>query len=155
MNWKCQYSIAIDIRLHSFPQQYQATHAASGKYESENITKFLHNDLYTYISLWLLLHRWRFLNGSWQKGSTSEDNAEHRHVFVHFSSLAPGSHWMQEPVSFAKLKLSNRENGSSKVRLCVCMCVQHLMNYMLTIDPTQLPSQVSTLHSPHWDELRS
>jgi hypothetical protein len=62
-------------------------------------------------------HRWRFLNGNWQKGSTCEDNADLRHVFVHFASVAPGSQWMQEPVSFAKLKLSNRENGTSKIKL--------------------------------------
>ena len=65
----------------------------------------------------LYLCSWRFLNGSWQKGSSSEDNADHRHVFVHFTSLAPGSQWMQEPLSFAKLKLSNRENGSQKVSI--------------------------------------
>lgn len=63
------------------------------------------------------IRSWRFLNGSWQKGSSSEDNADQRHVFVHFTSPAPGSQWMQEPVSFAKLKLSNRENGSQKVSI--------------------------------------
>ena len=61
------------------------------------------------------LNSWRFLNGSWQKGSSSEDNAEQRHMFVHFSSIAAGSQRMKEPVSFAKLKLSNKENGASKV----------------------------------------
>jgi hypothetical protein len=113
---------------------------------------------------------WRFLNGNWQKGSTCEDNADLRHVFVHFASVAPGSQWMQEPVSFAKLKLSNRENGTSKVRknlpgkwmieefifpvfIIILRCFEKLHGDVFScLDQAQLAAQVPAIHSRDQDK---
>ena len=61
-------------------------------------------------------HRWRFLNGEWQASSTIADPPEQQPgLYVHPSSPASGLQWMKDPVSFAKLKLSNKENGNGKV----------------------------------------
>lgn len=63
-------------------------------------------------------HRWRFLNGEWQAGSNITDPSDHEQqhcIYVHHSSPASGLQWMTDPVSFAKLKLSNKENGNGKV----------------------------------------
>lgn len=122
--------------------------------------------------------RWRFLNGNWQKGSSCDDDAEMRHAFVHFASIAPGSQWMQDPVSFAKLKLSNRENNTSKVSqpietryysnskkaesdafsLLFDHSIPHFVLECFTfcihnyLDQTQLSPQVSTSHTHCQDE---
>ena len=65
-------------------------------------------------------HRWRFLNGRWQPGSKATELPEQRCVYVHPASPSGGTQWMQESATFAKLKLSNKENGSGKVEVVQC-----------------------------------
>ena len=61
-------------------------------------------------------HRWRFLNGEWQaSGNSCSDSPTQRTVYIHPSSSLTGHQWMKEKVTFSKLKLSNKEDGRSKV----------------------------------------
>ena len=68
----------------------------------------------------LQAHRWRFVNGQWTAGSSSSSGASEatvdgRYAHVHPSSPATGEKWMRDCVTFAKLKISNKENGNRKV----------------------------------------
>ena len=60
-------------------------------------------------------HRWRFVNGEWHPGNAIVDPPDQRCVYIHPKSPATGALWMQEIAAFSKLKLSNKENGNSKV----------------------------------------
>lgn len=60
-------------------------------------------------------HRWRFINGEWHPGTAVADPPDQQHMYIHPKSPASGIQWMQEPVTFSKLKISNKENGNNKV----------------------------------------
>jgi len=61
--------------------------------------------------------RWKYVNGEW----TSCGKTQHHHqecqasVYVHPDSPNFGAHWMKEPISFGKVKLSNKLNGADQV----------------------------------------
>ena len=73
----------------------------------------------------LQAHRWRFVNGEWTAGSSSSSSSSSSsgaseatvdgYAHVHPSSPATGEKWMRDCVTFAKLKISNKENGNRKV----------------------------------------
>lgn len=60
-------------------------------------------------------HRWKYVNGEWVPGGKAEVPPSNP-IYIHPESPNFGAHWMREPVSFAKVKLTNKTNGSGQVR---------------------------------------
>ncbi|KAF4520498.1 hypothetical protein B566_EDAN004749 [Ephemera danica] len=61
-------------------------------------------------------HRWKYVNGEWVPGGKAEV-APANPIYVHPESPNFGAHWMREPVSFAKVKLTNKTNGNGQIML--------------------------------------
>ncbi|KAJ7987426.1 hypothetical protein DPEC_G00326360 [Dallia pectoralis] len=61
-------------------------------------------------------HRWKYVNGEWVPGGKPEPQAPSC-VYVHPDSPNYGAHWMKDPVSFSKVKLTNKLNGGGQVML--------------------------------------
>ncbi|XP_033336077.2 T-domain transcriptional activator brachyenteron isoform X1 [Megalopta genalis] len=61
-------------------------------------------------------HRWKYVNGEWVPGGKAEV-APPNPIYIHPESPNFGSHWMKEAVSFAKVKLTNKSNGSGQIML--------------------------------------
>ncbi|KAL0266499.1 UNVERIFIED_CONTAM: hypothetical protein PYX00_009016 [Menopon gallinae] len=61
-------------------------------------------------------HRWKYVNGEWVPGGKAEA-APPNPIYIHPESPNFGGHWMKEPVSFAKVKLTNKTNGSGQIML--------------------------------------
>lgn len=62
-------------------------------------------------------HRWKYVNGEWVPGGKPEPQAPSC-VYIHPDSPNFGAHWMKAPVSFSKVKLTNKLNGGGQVRQC-------------------------------------
>ncbi|VDI48812.1 brachyury protein, partial [Mytilus galloprovincialis] len=61
-------------------------------------------------------HRWKYINGDWVAGGKAEPAAPNC-VYIHPDSPNFGAHWMKEPVSFSKVKLTNKLNGGGQIML--------------------------------------
>ncbi|XP_050309786.1 T-related protein isoform X2 [Anthonomus grandis grandis] len=61
-------------------------------------------------------HRWKYVNGEWVPGGKAEVPPSNP-VYVHPESPNFGAHWMKEPISFAKVKLTNKTNGNGQIML--------------------------------------
>ena len=61
-------------------------------------------------------HRWKYVNGEWVPGGKAEAPPTNP-IYVHPESPNFGAHWMKEPISFAKVKLTNKSNGSGQIML--------------------------------------
>ncbi|KAL3883908.1 hypothetical protein ACJMK2_030153 [Sinanodonta woodiana] len=61
-------------------------------------------------------HRWKYVNGDWVAGGKAEP-AVPNCVYVHPDSPNFGAHWMKEPISFSKVKLTNKLNGGGQIML--------------------------------------
>ena len=68
--------------------------------------------------------RWKYVNGEWSScGKTQHHHHYHSSassqpaasVYVHPDSPNFGAHWMKDPVSFGKVKLSNKLSGRDQV----------------------------------------
>jgi brachyury protein len=57
-------------------------------------------------------HRWKYVNGDWVAGGKAEP-AVPNCVYIHPDSPNFGAHWMKEPVSFSKVKLTNKMNAGA------------------------------------------
>lgn len=55
--------------------------------------------------------RWKFLNGRWASASRAEPPPR-QGLFVHPDSPNFGAHWTKAPVSFSKVKLTNKPTSS-------------------------------------------
>uniref|UniRef100_A0A8D2P4N3 T-box transcription factor T n=1 Tax=Zosterops lateralis melanops TaxID=1220523 RepID=A0A8D2P4N3_ZOSLA len=62
-----------------------------------------------------LLPRW-YVNGEWVPGGKPEPQAPSC-VYIHPDSPNFGAHWMKAPVSFSKVKLTNKLNGGGQIML--------------------------------------
>lgn len=60
-------------------------------------------------------HRWKYVNGEWVPGGKPEPQTPSC-VYIHPDSPNFGAHWMKAPVSFSKVKLTNKLNGGGQVR---------------------------------------
>lgn len=60
-------------------------------------------------------HRWKYVNGEWVPGGKPEPQTPSC-VYIHPDSPNFGAHWMKAPVSFNKVKLTNKLNGGGQVR---------------------------------------
>ncbi|VVC99432.1 unnamed protein product, partial [Leptidea sinapis] len=56
-------------------------------------------------------HRWKYVPGG--KAEVPPSNA----IYIHPESPNFGAHWMKEPISFAKVKLTNKTNGNGQIML--------------------------------------
>ncbi|CAB3370688.1 Hypothetical predicted protein [Cloeon dipterum] len=61
-------------------------------------------------------HRWKYVNGEWVPGGKAEVPPSNP-IYIHPESPNFGAHWTREPVSFAKVKLTNKTNGSGQIML--------------------------------------
>ncbi|KAK7604553.1 hypothetical protein V9T40_005739 [Parthenolecanium corni] len=61
-------------------------------------------------------HRWKYVNGDWVPGGKAELPPQYP-VYMHPESPNFGEHWMKESVSFAKVKLNNKQTGNGQVML--------------------------------------
>ncbi|KAJ4436819.1 hypothetical protein ANN_16951 [Periplaneta americana] len=61
-------------------------------------------------------HRWKYVNGEWVPGGKAEVPPPNP-IYMHPESPNFGAHWMKEPVSFAKVKLTNKTNGNGQIML--------------------------------------
>uniref|UniRef100_A0A8C9AXG2 T-box transcription factor T n=1 Tax=Prolemur simus TaxID=1328070 RepID=A0A8C9AXG2_PROSS len=61
-------------------------------------------------------HRWKYVNGEWVPGGKPEPQAPSC-VYIHPDSPNFGAHWMKAPVSFSKVKLTNKLNGGGQIML--------------------------------------
>ncbi|XP_010837891.1 PREDICTED: brachyury protein isoform X2 [Bison bison bison] len=61
-------------------------------------------------------HRWEYVNGEWVPGGKPEPQAPSC-VYIHPDSPNFGAHWMKAPVSFSKVKLTNKLNGGGQIML--------------------------------------
>ena len=59
-------------------------------------------------------HRWKYVNGEWVAGGKPEP-ATTSTVYIHPDSPNFGTHWMKSPISFTKVKLTNKMNGEGQV----------------------------------------
>ena len=55
-------------------------------------------------------HRWKYVNGEWVPAGKPEVSS-HSCVYIHPDSPNFGAHWMKAPISFSKVKLTNKLNG--------------------------------------------
>nr|XP_040034917.1 T-box transcription factor T [Gasterosteus aculeatus aculeatus] len=61
-------------------------------------------------------HRWKYVNGEWVPGGKPEPQTPSC-VYIHPDSPNFGAHWMKAPVSFSKVKLTNKLNGAGQIML--------------------------------------
>ncbi|XP_075194336.1 T-box transcription factor T-like isoform X2 [Anomaloglossus baeobatrachus] len=61
-------------------------------------------------------NRWKYVNGEWVPGGKPEPQTPSC-VYIHPDSPNFGAHWMKAPVSFSKVKLTNKMNGEGQIML--------------------------------------
>lgn len=64
--------------------------------------------------------RWKFVNGEWVaagRAETRSDSRGHGGIYIHPDSPNFGAHWMKAPVSFNRVKLTNKVNGDGQIML--------------------------------------
>ncbi|XP_017783107.1 PREDICTED: T-related protein [Nicrophorus vespilloides] len=61
-------------------------------------------------------HRWKYVNGEWVPGGKAEVPPSNP-IYIHPESPNFGAHWTKEPISFAKVKLTNKCNGNGQIML--------------------------------------
>ncbi|ELK16309.1 T-box transcription factor TBX19 [Pteropus alecto] len=59
-------------------------------------------------------HRWKYVNGEWVPAGKPEAPG-HSCVYIHPDSPNFGAHWMKAPVSFSKVKLTNKHSGGGQI----------------------------------------
>ena len=57
-------------------------------------------------------NRWKYMNGDWVPGGKSEPPQNHS-LYLHPDSPNFGHHWMKDPISFSKVKLTNKANPTN------------------------------------------
>ena len=61
-------------------------------------------------------NRWKYVNGEWLAGGKAEPPPPNP-VYMHPDSPNFGAHWQREPVTFAKVKLTNKTKGAGQIML--------------------------------------
>ncbi|XP_015283496.1 PREDICTED: brachyury protein [Gekko japonicus] len=69
-------------------------------------------------------HRWKYVNGEWVPGGKPEPQAPSC-VYIHPDSPNFGAHWMKAPVSFSKVKLTNKLNGGGQTQFIAVTAYQN------------------------------
>ncbi|CAH2250986.1 T-box transcription factor T isoform X1 [Pelobates cultripes] len=83
-----------------------------------NVSGLDPNAMYTFLLDFVAAdnHRWKYVNGEWVPGGKPEPQAPSC-VYIHPDSPNFGAHWMKDPVSFSKVKLTNKMNGGGQIML--------------------------------------
>ena len=59
-------------------------------------------------------HRWKYMNGDWVAGGKSEPAPQPKQsVYMHPESPNFGAHWMKDPVTFTRVKLTNKPSAQT------------------------------------------
>lgn len=61
-------------------------------------------------------NRWKYVNGEWIPGGKAEPSTSSS-VYIHPDSPNFGAHWMRQPISFSKIKLTNKQNSDGQIML--------------------------------------
>ena len=72
--------------------------------------------------------RWKYVKGKWSQCNKCEQ-AKTSRVYTHPDSPNYGAHWMKNPISFSKVKLSNKDNSNNQVVSYSCFPI-----YFVIID---------------------
>ncbi|XP_053317363.1 T-box transcription factor T-like [Spea bombifrons] len=83
-----------------------------------NVTGLDPNAMYSFLMDFMTAdnNRWKYVNGEWVPGGKPEPQAPSC-VYIHPDSPNFGAHWMKAPVSFSKVKLTNKMNGEGQIML--------------------------------------
>lgn len=81
--------------------------------------------------------RWKYVNGEWIPGGKAEPSNP-SNIYAHPDSPNFGAHWMRQPISFSKIKLTNKQNTSGQVLVISC--------YDYSLDETSSRLSDSILH---------
>ena len=65
--------------------------------------------------------RWKYVNGEWIPGGKAEPSNP-SNIYVHPDSPNFGAHWMRQPISFSKIKLTNKQNTNGQVLVIYYYC---------------------------------
>lgn len=91
-------------------------------------------------------HRWKYVNGEWVPGGKPEPQAPSC-VYIHPDSPNFGAHWMKAPVSFSKVKLTNKLNGGGQVGWAAPPQAGSLEAFPQLLSASQKPPQASPIKS--------
>ncbi|CAF94256.1 unnamed protein product [Tetraodon nigroviridis] len=78
-------------------------------------------------------NRWKYVNGEWVPGGKPEPQGPSC-VYIHPDSPNFGAHWMKAPISFSKVKLSNKLNGGGQAEANAALC-QIMLNSLHKYEP--------------------
>lgn len=80
------------------------------------VTGLCPGDMYTVFLEFVQVvgQRWKYINSEWSPTTTS-DPATKNPFYKHPESPNFGKHWMDQPISFAKIKLTNRPDNPGQV----------------------------------------
>lgn len=96
-------------------------------------------------------NRWKYVNGEWVPGGKPEPQSPSC-VYIHPDSPNFGAHWMKAPVSFSKVKLSNKLNGGGQVKIIphptVTTNIEFSCSFMLLICTSE--EELKQNNPPHW-----
>ncbi|XP_004608975.2 T-box transcription factor TBX21 [Sorex araneus] len=70
-------------------------------------------------------HHWRYQSGKWVQCGKAEGSMPGNRLYVHPDSPNTGAHWMQQEVSFGKLKLTNNKGASNNVTQMIVLQSLH------------------------------
>ncbi|XP_060840192.1 T-box transcription factor T-like [Rhopalosiphum padi] len=82
------------------------------------VTGLCPGDMYTVFLEFVQVvgQRWKYINSEWSPTTTS-DPATKNPFYKHPESPNFGKHWMDQPISFAKIKLTNRPDNPGQTHL--------------------------------------
>ncbi|VVC34493.1 Hypothetical protein CINCED_3A010426 [Cinara cedri] len=82
------------------------------------VTGLIPGDMYTVFLEFVQVvgQRWKYINSEWSPTTTS-DPATKNPFYKHPESPNFGKHWMEQPISFAKIKLTNRPDNPGQTHL--------------------------------------
>ncbi|XP_050542621.1 T-box transcription factor T-like isoform X2 [Daktulosphaira vitifoliae] len=82
------------------------------------VTGLSPSDMYTIFLEFVQVvgQRWKYINSEWSPTTTS-DPATKNPFYKHPESPNFGKHWMEQPISFAKIKLTNRPDNPGQTHL--------------------------------------
>ena len=72
------------------------------------------------------------MNGEWIAGGKAETPPSNP-IFFHPDSPNFGAHWMKEPISFTKVKLTNKINGNGQVSFIIVNKIIYISNIIINL----------------------
>lgn len=75
--------------------------------------------------------RWKYVKGKWSQCNKCEQ-AKTSRAYTHPDSPNYGAHWMKNPISFSKVKLSNKDNSNNQVVSFSCFAI-YFVNFDINL----------------------